>query len=159
MPDSGLGTLVPVSLISVALGYAGQAVVAFITTRGTRAEKKEAANVDLSKHKDEFIAEVIALARGEVSAARTEMKLLRDQIDLLRPLEQNFYELEQSLDHLEALLNATPEERPIVERAAKAFANRMRRTAEARGTLVNEAQRILSGLNTAADHVELTKKP
>jgi uncharacterized protein YydD (DUF2326 family) len=99
----------------------------------------------LEIHRDELTFQLLQSAKQEMSAARVEVEDLRDEVRKLRAMENHFFHFQQSLDHLEALLFAdTQEARVVAERAARAFLNRMRRLATAKGTLANEAQRVAS---------------
>ncbi|NTS66870.1 hypothetical protein HRV97_17185 [Sphingomonas sp. HHU CXW] len=52
---------------------------------------------------------------------------------------------------MDALLNSTVDDRAGIERNARAFLNRMRRNAEARGTINNEVQRTASTARLMTD--------
>lgn len=99
----------------------------------------------LEVHRDELTLQIIRTGREEIAAARIEVDDLRDEVKKLRAMETHFYHFQQSLDHLEALLTAaTPEDREVAERNARAFLTRMRRLQAAKGTLANEVQRVTS---------------
>jgi len=79
------------------------------------------------------------------------MAILTEEVKKLRPMEAHLFHLEQALEHLDAMLNCTIDDRPQIERAARAFLNRIRRANEAQGTLANEAQYLASTLNVGED--------
>lgn len=135
-----LATLVPAGIAIFSSGWAGQAALAWIKGRGDAAAVRLSTETDLEKHRDGLTFQVVALARSEIA-------LLKQEIATLRPMEAHLYHLEQALEHLDALLAATPDDRPQIERAARAFVNRMRRSADAAGTMKNEVQRVASTIN------------
>lgn len=146
-----LATVLPTLFAGGGATWVGQVIIARVNGRTNASNARIAADADLEKHRDSLTFELLSAARGEVSA-------LRSEVDKLRPMEAHLFQLEQALEHLDALLNATPDERSNVERAARAFVVRMRRAADARGTLANEAQRLLSGLDVA-ERAAREKKP
>ncbi len=118
---------------------------AIFSYRDKRREKQTDDSNTLVIHRDELTLAIIRTGREELSAAKVEVDELREEMKKLRPLEVHFYHFQQSLDHLEALLVAgTQEEREAAERNARAFVNRMRRLQEAKGTVANEVQRVVS---------------
>lgn len=137
-----LATIVPAGIAVFGSGWAGQALLAWLKGRGGATGARLAAEADLEKHRDRLTFEVVALARNEIAA-------LKQEIEKLRPMEAHLYHLEQALEHLDALIGATGDDRPQIERAARAFVNRMRRAAAARGTIANETQRLASGVSLA----------
>lgn len=130
-------TIIPAMLGSGAITWLGQAYLARAKTQGEGKRAQITADAELEKHRDSLTFELLG-------AARTEVTALREQVAALRPMEGHMFHLEQALAYLEALLNAGPNERVEIERSARAFLNRMRRGAQAVGTLANEAQRVLS---------------
>lgn len=124
-------------------GWFGHVFVLQMTARNTARLASVEAEIDIEKHRDGLTFEVLAMARGEIAT-------LTKQIKELRPLEAHLYHLEQALEHLENLLHAEPETRASIERNAKAFVTRMRRLAEARGTVANEIQ-IMSSTEHMAE--------
>lgn len=93
------------------------------------------ADLDLEVHRDGLTFQLLETARAELA-------ILRVEVERLRPNEEHLHHFEMALQHIEALLLAESEaERMAAERGAKAFLNRMRRMQEARGTILNEAQR------------------
>lgn len=94
------------------------------------------ADLDLESHRDSLTFELLEAARSEVAALREERRRLS---------EQHIRHFEDALSHIEALLLAEGnEERATAERQARAFLNRMRRIADAKGTVINEIQRLAS---------------
>jgi hypothetical protein len=139
----------PSEVLGVAPWVLIAAGVSWFASMFTHREKLKKDAVDhadrLEIHRDELTLQIIRTGREEISAARIEVEDLRDEVKKLRAMENHFYHFQQSLDHLEALLTATTvEARLTAERNAQAFLNRMRRLQEAKGTLVNEAQRAAS---------------
>ena len=135
-----LATLIPSLVAGGGMTWLGQVVLARVNGRAAQDNARIAADADLEKHRDGLTFELLGAARTELTAMRTE-------VEKLRPLEGHVFHLEEALNHLDALLNATPEDRRNIERNARAFVNRMRRAQEARGNLANEAQRLLSGMD------------
>ncbi|WP_294357174.1 hypothetical protein [uncultured Sphingomonas sp.] len=129
---------------SGALGWVGNAFVEWWKNRGVAAEARTAAEVDLEQHRDGLTFQLLAACRSEIAALTT-------QIDRLRPMEAAFYDLQQALEHMDALLVTPAADRASVERNARAFLNRMRRNAEARGTITNEVQRAASTARLLTD--------
>jgi hypothetical protein len=134
----------------VAVSAAGSWIVQALIYRTKRADAKAvttAENADrLEVHRDELTFQLLQNARLEMASARIEVEDLRDEVRKLRSMENHFFYFQQSLDHLEALLfPGTEEDRTMAERNARAFLNRMRRLNEAKGTIANEAQRVVSG--------------
>lgn len=118
-----------------AMTWAGNAALQWWRSRDDRAKARDDADVRLEEHRDRLTFDLLAAARSEVAAARAEASFLR-------PLQARLAHFEEALDHIEALLNSdTPEERNAAERRARAFLNRMRRMADAGGTIRNEVQR------------------
>lgn len=141
--------VIPGEILGVAPWVIIAAVVSWLVSMWTYREtvKKEVSkHADrLEIHRDELTFQLLQSAKHEMSAARVEVEDLREEVKKLRAMENHFFHFQQSLDHLEALLFAdTPEARTAAERAARAFLTRMRRLNEAKGTLANEAQRVVS---------------
>lgn len=125
------------------------AIVSWFGAMYVYRDKKKGAKIEqndrLEIHRDELTLSIVQLGREEIAAARLEVDDLRSEVRKLRALEVHFYHFQQSLDHLEALLTATTEQEHVdAERNARAFLNRMRRLADAKGTVANEAQRAAS---------------
>lgn len=140
MPSEFLG-VAPWAMIAGIVGWIG----AIVANRQKRQEKAvDQANL-LVVHRDDLTLQIIRTGREEIAAARLEMDDLREEVKKLRAMETHFYHFQQSLDHLEAVVAAaTVEEREAAERNARAFLNRMRRLQEAKGTVANEVQRVVS---------------
>lgn len=141
----------PSEVLGVAPFVILTAIIAWITSYFAHREKKhvqigeQAGRMEI--HRDDLTLQIIRSGREELTLARVEMDDLREEIRKLRGMESHFYHFQQSLDHLEALLTAdTDEARIAAERNARAFLQRMRRLAEAKGTMLNEAQRMTSGI-------------
>lgn len=136
----------PWVLITALVTWIGQA---FLYRKDMRKmELDHTATVD--QHRDELALELLSSARNEVVQARSEMEGLREEIKSLRAMEQHFYHFQQAIEHLSAVLFATDAaDRANAERNAKAFLSRMKRLAEAKGTIANEAQRLDAGLKVA----------
>lgn len=139
-----LGKIGGALVASGALGWVGNAAVEWWKNRGVAADARTAAEVDLEQHRDGLTFQLLAACRSEIAA-------LTAQVDRLRPMEASFYDLQQALEHMDALLNSTADDRAGVERNARAFLNRMRRNAEARGTITNEVQRAASTARLMTD--------
>lgn len=140
------------------LGVAPWVIIAgtvawFSSIYANRDKKKEKENDSADRlvvHRDELTLQIIRAGREEISTAKLEVDDLRDEVKKLRAMEKHFYHFQQSLDHLEALLLATtPEECDAAERSARAFLNRMRRLQEAKGTVINEVQRVVSEISVS----------
>lgn len=129
---------------SGAAGWAGNAAMEWLKSRGSQADARAAADLDLEQHRDGLTFQLL-------SAARTEIAALTEQVTRLRPMEASLYDLAQAMEHIDALLNASGGDRASVERNARAFLNRMRRNAEARGTMANEVQRVASTTRILTD--------
>lgn len=128
-----------------ALGALASWIGAMVVYREKKQKEKIETEDRLEIHRDDLMLNLLQAARSEVSIANAEMKSLRDEVKTLRAIEKHFYHFQQSLDHLEAILSAdTPEARAAAERSARAFVNRMRRLAEARGNDRNETQTDIS---------------
>lgn len=141
--------MLPSEIIGVAPWVIITAVVAWIGSFFTHRQKvrtddnSHAHKVEV--HRDDLTLQIIRTGREELALARVEVDDLREEVRKLRAMETHFFHFQQSLDHLEALLTAETEEaRAAAERNATAFLKRMKRLQEAKGTLVNEAQRIMS---------------
>lgn len=136
----------PWVVITALVTWIGQA---FLYRKDMRKmELDHTATVD--QHRDELALELLSSARNEVVQARSEMEGLREEIKSLRAMEQHFYHFQQAIEHLSAVLFATDAaDRANAERNAKAFLSRMKRLAEAKGTIANEAQRLDAGLKVA----------
>lgn len=129
-----LGQIIPSLGVGGVVSFLGTLAVQWLKTRGDRSSAQASAEVQLEQHRDKLTFDLLAAARSEVAAAR-------DEAAHLRPLQARLAHFEEALDHVEALLNSgTPEERAAAERRARAFLKRMRRAADAIGTLRNEAQ-------------------
>src|SRR3954464_9783477 len=145
MPSDFLG-VAPWVAVSAAGSWIAQAWI----YRAKRAERNSNAKIEhdttLEVHRDELTFQLLQNARLEMASARIEVEDLRDEVRKLRSMENHFFYFQQSLDHLEALLvPGSEEDRGAAERNARAFLNRMRRLNEAKGTIANEAQRVVSG--------------
>lgn len=140
MPSEVLGAA-PYVIIAALVSWCG----AIITYKDKKKKEADDTHDRLEMHRDELTLRIIQTGRTEIEAARIEVGGLRDEVKKLRAMETHFYHFQQSLDHLEALLVAkTDEEREVAERNARAFLNRMRRLADATGTISNEVQRASS---------------
>lgn len=134
-----LGQIIPSVGVGGVLAYVGNLAIQWLKTRDERSSAQASADVQLEQHRDKLTFDLLAAARSEVAAARADAAESRS---LQAPLAH----FEEALDHIEALLNAHgPDECHAAERRARAFLNRMRRRAEAMGTLRNEAQIHVSG--------------
>ena len=106
-----------------------QSGTAWLKARGDRHRTDRDADVKLEEHRDKLTFDLLDAARVEVAAAR-------DEAASLRPMVARLAHFEEALDHIHALLHAQMgEERKAAERRARAFLNRMRSIAEARGAL------------------------
>ncbi len=136
-----LATVVPAGLALFGSGWAGQAVLAWMKNRGEQAARKEDSNVKLTEHSSKLMFEVLEAARVDVQLARAEAKAARTENASLRSMEGRFAHFEEALDHIKMLIAAEgAEEVRAARRRATAFLNRMRRLADARGTILNELQ-------------------
>ncbi len=103
---------------------------------------ERAADLALETHRDELTIQLLTAARSECEALRLELER-RGPVS-----EEHVRHFQTALNHIEAIVMAeNPGERKTAERAALAFLNRMRRLADVRGTLMNEAQRLQSGIH------------
>jgi succinylglutamate desuccinylase len=101
-----------------------------------------AADLAVETHRDGLTIQLLKAAQSECEALRLELER-RGPIS-----EEHVRHFQTALDHIEAMLLAeNVGEKKTAERAALAFLNRMRRLADVRGTLMNEAQRISSAVN------------
>ena len=141
MPSDFLG-VAPWVVVTAILSWVGSAI-----TYREKAKKEAVEHADrLEVHRDELTFQLLQSAKQEMASARVEVEDLRDEVRKLRAMENHFFHFQQSLDHLEALLfSDTSEARALAERNARAFLTRMRRLNEAKGTVANEAQRVISG--------------
>lgn len=135
-------------------GFLGSATIAtrfYIANKKLRIESgtadataragERAADLALETHRDELTIQLLTAARAECEALRIELQR-RGPVN-----DEHVRHFQMSLNHIEAIVMAdNPAERQTAERAALAFLNRMRRLADARGTLMNEAQVIQSGV-------------
>lgn len=116
--------------------------------QATASDRKS--ELDVEVHRDGLTIQLLATARAELSA-------LRQEVERLRPNEAHIRHFEMALNHMERILLAENEpERKRAERGARAFVNRMRRLAEARGVIANEVQLLESQVSIAdqADDAE-----
>lgn len=120
-----------------------QAVGGWWKSRADRKTAELSNDLKLEEHRDSLTFELLEAARAELTEMRVE-------VQRLRPMEAHLIHFEQALEHIERLLGADNEQaRMMAERNARAFLNRMRRLADARGTIANEAQRIDSAVSMA----------
>jgi hypothetical protein len=104
-------------------------------------------DLDVEVHRDSLTIQLLETARSEVAALRVE-------VERLRPNEAHIRHFEMALNHLERMLLAENDpERKRAERGARAFVNRMRRLAEARGVIANEVQ-LLESRTSIADQAD-----
>jgi len=134
------------------------AVVSWFVSIYANREKKKTTKIEqddrLEIHRDELTLAIVRLGRDEIASAKIEVEDLRNEARRLRSMENHFFHFQQSLEHLDALLSAaTVEERTLAEKNARAFLNRMRRLQEAKGTVANEAQRIVSQVRENDHHL------
>lgn len=132
-----LATVIPSLIGGGGVVWFGNLALTWIKGRDGRAEARIAADAEMEKHKDGLIFDLF-------KATRTQMEALQLEVERLRPLAVHIYHLKESIGHIEALLSATTDDRASIERSARAFIKRMQRTADANGTLANEAQRLKS---------------
>ena len=146
-----LATIIPAGLALFGGGWGGQAILAWLKGRSDATARQSDNEVRLSEHSDKIMFEVLEAARAEARMAREDARLVREESDAKRDLEARFAHFEEAIDHIIALRSAHENEAEwlVVSRAAENFVNRMRRLADARGTLANEAQRLSSALTIA----------
>lgn len=136
-----LGTLIPAIGASGVLGWAGNAALRWIQSREERKQQATNADVALEQHRDKLTLDLLETARTEAKSLREEIAAARAEAAISRSLQNRLAHFEEALDHIGNLLSTgTPEEKKASERRATAFLNRMRRLAEAEGTLRNELQ-------------------
>lgn len=137
-------SLIPVGTLGAAAGWFFNAYLERKKLASADHKADLDADVALEKHRDNLTFELL-------SAARTELSAMRQEVEKLRPMESHFYHLQQALEHLDALLNMDEHSRVSVERNARAFLNRIRRLEEAKGTIINEVQRVDSAVHLGKD--------
>lgn len=143
MPSESVG-VAPEILLGVVTAVGGW-IGAMWTYRDKLRERNREKDDNLEIHRDGLTLQLIRAGREELALARVEADDLREEVRKLRGMEAHFFHFQQSLDHLEALLTAeTDHDRGIAERNATAFLKRMKRLQDAKGTVANEAQRIVS---------------
>ena len=147
-----LATLIPTAMAGGGLTWAGTAIVQWMKNRGEESSARLTTEADLAKHQDSLTFQLLA-------AARTDLASLRARVEFLQPMEEHLYHLQQALEHIEALLGADEGSRVLIERGARAFLNRMRRQADAAGTLANEAQRLASEISLSTDGDKVPPPP
>jgi hypothetical protein len=100
-----------------------------------------ASDLAVETHRDELTIQLLTAARSECEALRIELAR-RGPVN-----EEHARHFMSALNHIQAIVMAdNPAERKTAERSALAFLTRMRRLADVRGTLANEAQRLQSGI-------------
>lgn len=129
---------IAVSLMTAVAGWFGRG---WLQHQRQRSEEKQHAldhEATIEQHRDSLTFELL-------QAARDEVRIVREEIVKLRPFENHFFHLQQALEHLEAVCFSPDEDsRTQAERAAKAFLRRMKRLDEAKGVVLDEAQRMKS---------------
>ena len=137
-------------------GWAGNASLQWFKARADRQQASVTSAVDLEKHSDQLMFDVLAASRTEITAARVELEELRPLRTKYALIEARLAHFDEALSHLQSLLETrTPEDRAQAERLARAFVNRMRRIGEAQSTMANEAQRIASAEALRAEASDL----
>jgi hypothetical protein len=113
-----------------AMGY--YLVQSFIAWRKHAKEQEKARSstgLEIKKHRDGLMLDLLEQARAELAVARTEIKELRgeleirdDQLDRVRRIEWRLEYYDEAIDHIEALLSAEIEGgREAKEHAARLF--------------------------------------
>ena len=120
--------LVPLIGASGVVGWAGNAALQWMKARGEREQAKDSAEVDLAKHRDKLMFDVLTAAQVQMAAANAESAELRPLQVRNLVLEAREVHFLEAIEHLKALLAAKePQERALAERMAQAFVTRMSR--------------------------------
>ena len=144
--------LIPAVGAGSVVTWAGNALFQWMKFRGERNRSHIEVEANLEKHRDRLTFDLLDAARAEALALRSEVAIARSEAADLRPLQIRLAHFEEALDHITAMLNAEgEEEKKAAARRARAFLNRMRRLAEANGTLINELQREMSAASLPND--------
>lgn len=99
---------------------------------------RDRVGLDVRTHNDGLAVELLETARAELA-------ILKVELEQQRARQAHLQHFERALEHLEALIMAENDaEFALAKRNARAFLNRMKRLAEARGTVINEVQRAES---------------
>lgn len=111
-----------------------------------KAEKEAFAEAgNMERHRDDLLLKLIKQVTEENKVAFAELDVVREENRALRALEQHFYNFKQAMEHLRDLLTADAENRPLAERRAQAFIDRMERMQAAKGDIQQSMQVLESG--------------
>lgn len=132
----------PIAIIVAIIAWVGSVWVAHINGKAQRQVTDANNDATLEQHTDKLAIQMLEAANRQIE--RLELKLTK-----LQPLEEHFYYLQQCIQHCKNLLNCETAERPMIERAARAFIARIERLTEAEGVLKNEMQRTASSISLA----------
>lgn len=137
--------IVPLVGASGVAGWAGNAALQWMKARGDREQARDTAEIDLSKHRDKLMFDVLTAAQAQLAAANAKAAELGPLQVRNMVLEATATHLSEAIEHLKMLIAAKgPDERALAERMAQAFVIRMHRLSEAHGAMANEAQIITS---------------
>lgn len=139
-----IGAVLALMGASGVAGWLGNVVLEMVKGRGARVAADREADLKLEQHRDGLTFQLL-------EAARTEVAALQTQVSQLRPLEGHLIHFSEALMHIERMLIVPhdSENRSQIEREARAFLNRMRRSQEVDGHIRNEAQRLESAVKVA----------
>lgn len=145
---SEVSSLVAAAMSGGGLSYAASVAVAWFRSRSERQDKSNETDLKIEQHRDQLVIDLLTSARAESAQLRLDVQHARAESDTLRLLQNRAAHFDQALEHLEILLRSRaggkPEEIHAAEVMAQAFVNRMKRIADARGTIANEVQREVS---------------
>lgn len=130
-------------------GVAGTIAWQAYTRRDDKKQKTEAETAaeagNMERHRDDLLLKLIKQVTEENKVAFAELDVVREENRALRALEQHFYNFKQAMEHLRDLLTADAENRPLAERRAQAFIDRMERMQAAKGDIQQSIQVLESG--------------
>lgn len=136
-----LSTILPAAGVGGLFTWLGNIALHRWTARDKRQLTTTKAQVELELHRDQLTFEILETAQREAKVLREEITAARAEAAISRSLQNRLAHFTEALDHIAALLSSgSPEEQKANERRATAFLNRMRRLADAEGTLRNEQQ-------------------
>lgn len=101
------------------------------------AEKKQAREEKLVDHANSLAIELLKIAKSEAASLRQQIADLQRGDATLAARAQHF---EEALQHVEALLNPSPDDREAIEHSARLFLGRMVVHRQIAGTVANREQ-------------------
>lgn len=129
--------------------WVGKVLPQYLAGRSATKQTEIKVKGEVDQHHDSLTLELLRHAREDLRIAREDIIALKENVNRLQGLEAHMFHLEQAFEHIDALINATDENRSTLERNARAFLKRMRDLQASEGAVAQEQQIIASAAHLA----------